>query len=381
VGRAKTCHRKQRLAHLSALAQAHGAKKLLPDCSLYILIRTIAGELLMSAFTSERIFKLSAKGVECDALGLRVGGIELLAREMQGWRVREPSETDSALSHLYGFPVETSAKRAGLDMIATALTNRELARAQIATLFLQLPDPPSGASVDNAELARDLAACGLLKADPDWEAKHPRTGTPPNRAWFANKPKEVEANPASRGRSTWPPKDVNDAIRDWVKRIAGKVTRNAGKLLIDGVPVLDEFALFIETLQPTPANEWEPRAEQQIEANFSTPKTLDELQQRPDGDTFGYELHHIVEQNDSNINKELISIIYYLEKFGRDSIDDDSNTVWIPRLQHEKISAYYNSSPEDEQPFSRFRDYVNTLDFAAQRQAGLAALRRFGVLK
>jgi hypothetical protein len=78
------------------------------------------------------------------------------------------------------------------------LTNGELARAQIATLLLQLPDPPSGASLDNVELARGLAACGLLKADPDWDAKHPRTGTPPNRAWFANKPKEVEANPRRR---------------------------------------------------------------------------------------------------------------------------------------------------------------------------------------
>ena len=30
-----------------------------------------------------------------------------------------------------------------------------------------------------------FAACGLLKADADWDNKHPRTGAPPNPGWFA----------------------------------------------------------------------------------------------------------------------------------------------------------------------------------------------------
>jgi len=156
----------------------------------------------MDHYAAERIFRLSARGVDCDDSGLRVGGIDLLVRETWGWRVREQSETDGALSDVYGFPVDTSVKRAGLHAIANAPTNKELARAQIAALFLQLPDPPFEGSAERMDLARALASCGLLKADPDWEAEHPRTGTPPNPGWFANKPKEVEAKPAPKGRPT-----------------------------------------------------------------------------------------------------------------------------------------------------------------------------------
>jgi hypothetical protein len=34
-------------------------------------------------------------------------------------------------------------------------------------------------------LVDGLVACGLLKADADWDEKHPRTGAPPNPGWFA----------------------------------------------------------------------------------------------------------------------------------------------------------------------------------------------------
>jgi hypothetical protein len=57
-------------------------------------------------------------------------------------------------------------------------------------LLLQLPDPSPAAiaqpdGLEKRRLARDLAACGLLKADADWDDKHPRTGAPPNPGWFA----------------------------------------------------------------------------------------------------------------------------------------------------------------------------------------------------
>jgi hypothetical protein len=53
-------------------------------------------------------------------------------------------------------------------VIARALENRDLARAQIATLLLKPPDPPAedGALADALQkrrLASDLAVCGLLK--------------------------------------------------------------------------------------------------------------------------------------------------------------------------------------------------------------------------
>ena len=52
--------------------------------------------------------------------------------------------------------------------------------------LLQLSDPPLVEEAsDRGRLALDLVACRLLKADAGWDAKHPRTGTAPNRGWFA----------------------------------------------------------------------------------------------------------------------------------------------------------------------------------------------------
>jgi hypothetical protein len=68
-----------------------------------------------------------------------------------------------------------------------------------------------------------------------------------------------------------------------------------------------------------------------------------------------------------------------VEKFGRDLIDSPNNLIWIPRLKHELITGYYNSKVWVHG--SLRRQIVNAGDFATQREAGLAALRRFGVLQ
>jgi len=92
----------------------------------------------------------------------------------------------------------------------------------------------------------------------------------------------------------------------------------------------------------------------------------------------GYDLHHIVEQNPVNIAKPPIQV--YFDKFGRNSIDSPSNLVWVPRLKHELITAYYNSNI-DRLPGRLRRRVVNAEGFATQREAGLRALRLFGALK
>jgi hypothetical protein len=82
------------------------------------------------------------------------------------------------------------SKRGGLEAVAAALTNGEIARAQIAALLLQLPDPPASTSAQSVDLqkrrlARDRIVCGLLKANAVRDAMRPRTGEPPNPGWFA----------------------------------------------------------------------------------------------------------------------------------------------------------------------------------------------------
>jgi hypothetical protein len=78
----------------------------------------------------------------------------------------------------YGLPVDMSSKRGGVAVIAKALNEGDLARAQVAAVLLGVPDPPSlskGAPSrqERIKLAGDLRWSGLLKADWDPD-EHPR---------------------------------------------------------------------------------------------------------------------------------------------------------------------------------------------------------------
>jgi hypothetical protein len=153
----------------------------------------------MGGLSSARYFRLRPGAIECDVDGLRVGSVALLSRDSKGaWTRRDGGELNRELSKLYGLPLDCERKGGALDAVAAALTNGELARAQIGALLLQLPDPSPAAiaqpdGLEKRRLARDLAACGLLKADADWDDKHPRTGEPPNPGWFAPTSGEPDA--------------------------------------------------------------------------------------------------------------------------------------------------------------------------------------------
>ena len=157
----------------------------------------------MNDFASLRFFRLSRHGIECDEDGLRVGGVALLARDAKGvWAARNERDLGRDLSRAYGFAVDVKPKLNGFAAVANALQSQNIAKAQIAALLLQLPDPLLAARViakaDRGRLAHDLVACGLLKADDDWDEQHPRTGTPPNPGWFAPKPEEPGDRPQRR---------------------------------------------------------------------------------------------------------------------------------------------------------------------------------------
>jgi hypothetical protein len=99
------------------------------------------------------------------------------------WKPRPQIDLDEALSAAYGLPVDTSAKRGGLAAVAAALNDRDIARAQIATLLLHLSDLPvlakrAESPDETLAFAAELFWSGLLKGDWDPE-KHPRTGEGP----------------------------------------------------------------------------------------------------------------------------------------------------------------------------------------------------------
>jgi hypothetical protein len=218
-------------------------------------------------------------------------------------------------------------------------------------------------------LAVELAASGLLKGDWD-PTKHPRTGEKPNPGWFAEGAREVRE--ATTRMRAWPSPRFNKALRVLVRDVAEKGGLSELGPYGDAAAIIFEL---VKQLGPSELNDGEQRAIEQTNAFFDPPKTLEELQRPPTQNVFGYERHHIVEQNDDNVEKEAVA------KFGRDVLDDPSNLVWAPRMKHELITGYYNEiDPSDLQGRSR-RDVIGEDDFKTQRDKGLAVLRRFGVLQ
>jgi len=133
-----------------------------------------------------RYFALSAAyggGVSCDETGLFVDNVPLLKRNhdqdaSEQWQPRPVFDLDRDLSKRYGLPVDCKAKTGGLTAAARALNRGDVFHARIVALHLQFPDPPALTKTapdarEIADLARQLKASGLLKADWD-PVKHPR---------------------------------------------------------------------------------------------------------------------------------------------------------------------------------------------------------------
>jgi hypothetical protein len=124
--------------------------------------------------------------VVCNEKGLCVGEIALLMRTDASvgaprWRVRSLAELNADLGRRYGVPIDLGAKLGGLHVVAAALDEGNLARAQVAALHLRLPEPPRPDASRDAEslvaLVRSLQASGILTKSFDGtfdEAKHPR---------------------------------------------------------------------------------------------------------------------------------------------------------------------------------------------------------------
>lgn len=95
-----------------------------------------------------RLAEARGTGIVCDEQGLFVGETPLIERAKDGdgayqWRPRSAADLDHDLSRVYGLPVTLAGRMGGLDAIAKALSNGDLARAQITALYLRLPDPPA----------------------------------------------------------------------------------------------------------------------------------------------------------------------------------------------------------------------------------------------
>jgi hypothetical protein len=165
-----------------------------------------------------REFRLSPRlddGVFCDESGAFVGAIPMLARTRGNgkdeWRPRDCDGLSREMSAQYGLPIDMSSKRGGLAVIAKALNEGDVARAQVATVLLGIPHPPSlskGAPSpqEMIELAGDLHWSGLLKVDwdPDEHPRWPAGNADGKGGEFAPKGEggETGASPISQGNTT-----------------------------------------------------------------------------------------------------------------------------------------------------------------------------------
>ena len=94
-----------------------------------------------------RLSRRGSGGVFCDEGGAFVGAVPMLARTRRNgkdeWRPRDCDDLSKEMSAQYGLPVDMSSKRGGLTAIAKALNEGDVVRAQVATVLLGVPDPPS----------------------------------------------------------------------------------------------------------------------------------------------------------------------------------------------------------------------------------------------
>ncbi len=150
-----------------------------------------------------RLSDMPGSGISCGKDGAFVGEVPLLERPRgphgsEQWQPRRMADLNRDLSKRYDLPVEFNTKIAGLTAVARALDRGDLFHAQIATLHLQIPDPPALTKTaqsmsEIADLARQLRSSGLLKADWD-PAKHPR--------WPAESPGSIGGEFAPAGSAS-----------------------------------------------------------------------------------------------------------------------------------------------------------------------------------
>jgi hypothetical protein len=147
----------------------------------------------------------SGTGIFCGKNGVFAGTVPLLEQTCCGgpgghdqWQPRPMSQINRDLSKCFGLPIEFNQKIGGLQVIAQALSRGDIIHAQMATLHLEIPDPPTLAKTaqtpaEITDLARQLKTSRLLKADWD-PAKHPR--------WPAGSPEGIGGEFAPAGAAS-----------------------------------------------------------------------------------------------------------------------------------------------------------------------------------
>jgi hypothetical protein len=211
----------------------------------------------------------SNRGISCDANGAFVGSIPLLKRaRVNGREVWEPCDCNQLSKQVgahYGVPIDMSSKMGGVNAVSRALNEGDIARAQVATVLLAIPEPPPLAKnkPSRSELIkfiRDLHWSDLIKWDAD---EHPRwpAGSPDSQGGqFAPKGEGAESDTAGRSaRIQLADAGMSDAsddpLAEAAARAAAAARRNSGAAHSEVKPVDSEHENFWQTLGPRLSHE------------------------------------------------------------------------------------------------------------------------------
>ncbi len=180
-----------------------------------------------------REFRLSppsrGQGISCDADGVFVGIVPLLKRSgangKNAWQPIDNKQPSERIGSQIGLPIDMSRKMGGLKTIANALNAGDIARAQIATVLLGIPDPPplsrSSRSADEMiKFIRDLHWSGMIKGDWDPD-EHPRwpAGAPDSQGGrFAPKTDSDACGINETARRRW----MRHYGEDWPRDATGR---------------------------------------------------------------------------------------------------------------------------------------------------------------
>ena len=200
-----------------------------------------------------RQFHLSPRGsggVACDGAGVFVGAVPLLSRVpstgMNEWRPRDCDELSEEMSAQYCLPVDMSSKSGSLMAIAKALNDGDVARAQIVTVLMGIPDPPPLSKSEPSReqmigLVRDIHWSAMLKWDPD---EHPRWPAGQSDGGQFRPANDIESQPRATGVHALPNRNSDPPDKS-----SGEFWSNAASITAAGaVEVAGNIAIGAEEI-------------------------------------------------------------------------------------------------------------------------------------
>ncbi len=172
---------------------------------------------------SERFFKLSnnsgSLGLSCDKQGVALAGVPLMCVGPQGLQPRPQIQLRKLVSCAYSLETDATGLTAGLDVVARALNQGDMARAMAAAVLLKLPDLNWDGAVRIAQ-AEEMLSKYSQDEPRDWHGRWTSGDEGSPVASANDNPQPLSAQAAwSSGSPSPPPTPAADPLAlpdDWV---------------------------------------------------------------------------------------------------------------------------------------------------------------------